>query len=242
MFNWAILAPGKIAGKFCDDLQYVNGAQVHAVASRSLDRAQEFAKKYNASHAVGTYEELLNIPDIDCVYIASPHTFHFEHTMMCLEAGLNVLCEKPFAMEESEVKQMVAKAKEKDVFLMEALWTRFFPFMQEVDNLISDGIIGSPELMSADFGFTADYNPESRLFNKKLGGGALLDIGIYPVFMALYQFGYPDEITASAEFAATGADTIDHITFKYTDGRSAKLHATLYSFILGFMKRSPFPM
>lgn len=226
-FNWAILAPGKIANKFAEDIQYVEGAQVHAVASRSLERAREFADKFNVPHAVGSYEALLNIPDIDCVYIASPHTYHFDHTMMCLEAGLNVLCEKPFAMKESEVQQMIDKAQEKGVFLMEALWTRFFPFMNEVDNLIDNGVIGKPWSLSADFGFEADFDPSSRLFDKVLGGGALLDIGIYPIFMALYQFGYPDKITARAEFAETGADTIDHITFHYEDGKTAQLHATI---------------
>lgn len=226
-FNWAILAPGKIAGKFASDLEYVKGARVHVVASRSLDRARAFADKYNAPHAVGSYEALFNIPDIDCVYIASPHTSHFDHTMMCLEAGLNVLCEKPFAIQESEVQQMVDKAKEKGVFLMEALWTRFFPFMNEVDHLINNGIIGQPWSLTADFGFKAEYNESSRLFDKSLGGGALLDIGIYPIFMALHQFGYPDKVSATAEFAKTGADTIDHITFDYDDGRTAQLHATI---------------
>jgi len=226
-FNWAIIAPGKIAGKFASDLQYVPDAKVHAVASRSIQRAQAFATQYSAPHAVGSYEALLGLPDIDCVYIASPHTSHFDHTMMCLEAGLNVLCEKPFAMQESEVQQMVDKAKEKGVFLMEALWTRFFPFMNEVDHLIDNGVIGKPWSLTADFGFRAVYDATSRLFDKALGGGALLDIGIYPLFMALYQFGYPDMITAKAEFADTGADTIVHVTLEYADGRTANLHSTI---------------
>lgn len=227
MFNWAILAPGKIAGKFADDIQYVTDAKIHAVASRSLDRAQAFADKYDAPHAVGSYEELSTIPDIDCVYIASPHTNHFEHTMICLDAGLNVLCEKPFAMNQAQVQEMIAKAKSKKVFLMEALWTRFFPFMDAVDNIIQNGIIGKPWSLSADFGFEAAYDPASRLFDKELGGGALLDIGIYPIFMVLYHFGYPNKITATADFAPTGADQVDHITFQYKDGRSATLHATI---------------
>jgi len=226
-FNWAILAPGKIAGKFADDLKYVDGAVVHAVASRSAERAFEFAKKHKAAHAVGDYKELINIPDIDCVYVASPHTYHYEHTMLCLEAGLNVLCEKPFAMHTRQVKEMVSLAKAKNVFLMEAMWTRFFPFMREVDHLLKKKVIGKIRSLNADFGFEAAYDPKSRLFDKALGGGALLDIGIYPIFMALYHFGYPDKITANADFAPTGADQSDHILFEYRDGRSAKLHATI---------------
>jgi len=179
-FNWAILAPGKIAGKFADDFPFVEDAKIHAVGSRSLERAQTFANNYNVPHAVGSYEELMNIPDIDCVYIASPHTSHYKHTMVCIEHGLNVLCEKPFAMNRQQVQEMADLAKSKNVFLMEALWTRFFPFMNEVDDLIQNGVIGKPWSLSADFGFESAYNPESRLFDKKLGGGALLDIGIYP--------------------------------------------------------------
>ncbi|MBT8219410.1 MAG: Gfo/Idh/MocA family oxidoreductase [Bacteroidia bacterium] len=226
-FNWAILAPGHIANNFIQDLSHVDDANVIAVASRSLDRAKAFADQYAIPTAVGSYEELLKIPDIDCVYVASPHVFHFEHTMMCLEAGLHVLCEKPFAMDSEEVDQMIQKAKENDVFLMEAMWTRFFPWTEQVLQKIEDGAIGDILSLQADFGFHADYNPEGRVFNKILGGGALLDIGIYPVFAALLFLGYPDEVTAKGEIGPTGVDHEVDIRFSYKNGGVANLRATL---------------
>lgn len=226
-FNWAILAPGKIAGKFADDLQYVNDAALYAVASRSLERAQSFADQYSIPHIFGNYHDLLNLDDIDCVYIASPHVFHYEHAMMCLDADLNVLCEKPFAMNQNQVNEMIAMAQSKNVFLMEALWTRFFPYFAKIQELIDSKVIGEIIVLEADFGFEAPYDPSSRLFDLKLGGGALLDIGIYPVFMALAILGYPDEIVAKATYAETGADQTNKIIFHYSNGKKAELTASI---------------
>lgn len=225
--NWGIIGLGKIANKFARDIKHASNAKLFAVASRSQEKADAFAKEHGAVHAFGSYEDLLNCPNLDAVYIASPHVLHCEHTLMCLEANLHVLCEKPFAMNGQEVKKMVEKAREKDVFLMEALWTRFLPTMSQTQKLIADGEIGEVFSIRADFGFKAPFLPEQRLYNKELGGGALLDIGIYPVFLALFLFGYPDEMKAMARIGETGVDEEIAIIFKYKDGRMADLHSTI---------------
>ncbi|MEM8523701.1 MAG: Gfo/Idh/MocA family oxidoreductase [Bacteroidota bacterium] len=225
--NWGIIGLGKIAKKFAKDIQAAKNAQLHAVASRSLDKAKEFATEYHANHAFGSYEDLLTCSDLDAVYIATPHPYHHEHTLLCLEAGLPVLCEKPFAINERQVQEMIYRAKEKKVFLMEALWTHFLPTMAKVKELISDDVIGEVLSVRADFGFKAPFLPEKRLFNRELGGGALLDIGIYPVFLALFLLGYPDEIVAMAKIGETQVDEEIGMSFKYKSGQMAHLHSTL---------------
>jgi predicted dehydrogenase len=226
-YNWGILGPGKIAHKFAQDIARIKYARVHAVASRSEERARQFAAEYGASHHYGSYEGLLECPDLDIVYIASPHTGHHEHSLLCLQAGIPVLCEKPFALNARQVREMIAAAREHNVFLMEALWTRFLPTTLKALELIREGAIGQPLSVKADFGFKAPFDPEGRLFNPALGGGALLDIGIYPVFLALLILGKPDSIKALAHLGETGVDEECGIIFQYAGGRMAHLHATL---------------
>lgn len=225
--NWGIIAPGRIAHKFAHDLQLAEGGRLHAVASRSLQRAEEFAREYHAPHAYGSYEEMLDCPGLDVVYIASPHSEHCAHALMCLENGIPVLCEKPLAMNTAQVQRMVAAAKANDVFFMEALWTRFIPLFEETKRLVGEGAIGGIRTVRADFGFKAEFPPEHRLFNMKLGGGALLDVGIYPVFFALSFLGKPDEVQATAVFGETGSDDSCGVLFKYNDGRLAILDASI---------------
>ncbi|MEL6718325.1 MAG: Gfo/Idh/MocA family oxidoreductase [Bacteroidota bacterium] len=225
--NWGIIGLGKIAKKFAQDIKATSNAKLYAVASRSLEKAKEFAAAYDAPHAFGSYEELLSCENLDAVYIATPHPYHHKHSLLCLEASLPVLCEKPFAINERQVQEMISKAKEKNVFLMEALWTHFLPTMSKVKKLIQEDVIGEVLSVRADFGFRAPFLPEKRLFNRELGGGALLDIGIYPVFLALFLLGYPDEIGAMGKIGKTGVDEELGMAFKYKNGQMAHLHSTL---------------
>lgn len=225
--NWGILAPGRIAHKFAHDLKLVTGAKLLAVGSRSLQRARDFANEHGAPHAFGSYEDLLDCPDLDVVYIASPHTSHFEHTIMCLEKGIAVLCEKPFAMNTAQVQKMVDCARANKVFLMEAIWTRFIPCFEEGMRLLSEGYIGNLKTIRADFGFKANFPPEHRVFNPALGGGALLDVGIYTIFLANWIWGKPTNIKATAVMSSLGADDSCAMIFEYPSNRMAVLDCSL---------------
>jgi len=224
--RWGILAPGHIAHKFAQDLARVEGAKLMAVASRDLGRAQEFADQYNAPYAYGSYAELADCPELDVVYVASPHVGHYAHTLLCLNAGLAVLCEKPFAMNLGEVQEMIEVARRKNLFLMEALWSRFMPTTLKTLELIRKGAIGKVLGVRADFGFKALQDPRKRLFNKELGGGALLDIGIYPLFWAYAMLGMPATVKASAVFSDTGVDASTGMVLTYDAGYFAFLDCT----------------
>lgn len=226
-FNWGIIGPGKIAHKFAQDLALVPGARLHAVASRSLEKARQFAAQYGAPHALGSYEELTRLPDLDAVYVATPHSEHRAHTLLCLRAGVAVLCEKAFARNAAEVAEMVAVAREKQVFLMEALWTRFMPATHKALELVGTGAIGRPVHLVADFGFAADYDPASRLFDPALAGGSLLDIGIYPVFFSKFFLGEPTQVKAVGTLTDTGVDLTCNMALAYPDDATASLYSTL---------------
>lgn len=225
--KWGILGLGKIAHKFAEGLKYVNNARLYAVGSRTAEKAENFANKYMVEKFYGSYEELAKDSDVDIIYIATPHNLHCENTIMCLENKKAVLCEKPFAINSNEVDKMIKSAKENKVFFMEGMWTRFLPHIEKIIEMIDSGKIGKPKTLFADFGFKADYLPEERLFNNKLGGGSLLDIGIYPVFLSLLLFGKPDEIKALANIGETDVDESCGIIFKYDDGRMSVLHSTI---------------
>lgn len=229
-YNWGIIGPGKIAHKFAKDLDKLPNARLHAVASRSEERARAFALQYGAPYAYGSYEEITACPDLDVVYIATPHTGHCGDTLMCLQAGIPVLCEKPLAINSAQVKEMVDAARAGETFLMEAIWTRFTPSTVKALELIGHGAIGDVLSVKADFGFRPAFNPEGRLFNPALGGGSLLDIGIYPVFLALLALGRPAEIEALAYIGPTGVDEEVGMLFKYKGGQLAHLHSTIRSF------------
>lgn len=225
--NWGILAPGRIAHKFAHDLKLVEGAKLTAVASRSLERARNFAGEYGAAHAYGSYEALPQCPDLDAVYIATPHTGHCENAIMCLENGIAVLCEKPFAMNAVEVRKMVDCARSNNVFLMEAIWTRFIPGFEEMYRLVREGYIGDLKTIRADFGFRADFPSEHRVFNPALGGGALLDVGIYTIFLATLLWGKPARIKATATKNSQGSDDSCAMIFEYPGNRLAILDCSL---------------
>ncbi|MEJ2113253.1 MAG: Gfo/Idh/MocA family oxidoreductase [Flavobacteriaceae bacterium] len=213
--RWGIIGLGNIAHKFAKDLLTIEDAELYAVASRTQDKADEFAKKYNATKAYATYEDLANDSNVDAVYIATPHVYHKENTIMCLKKGIAVLCEKPFAMNAQEVDDMIACAKENNTLLMEALWTYFLPHYQYVLDLIKSEKYGKVLKLEADFGFVVEPDESSRTYNKSLGGGSLLDIGIYPIFVALSNFGLPNTIDATATFFENGVDSSCNMVFQY---------------------------
>ncbi|MEL7223091.1 MAG: Gfo/Idh/MocA family oxidoreductase, partial [Bacteroidota bacterium] len=183
-YNWGIIGPGKIAHQFAKDLAVVPGARLSAVLSRNMERATAFAANYQAPHAYDQLGDFLACAELDVVYIATPHNSHAEYTMACLNANKPVLCEKPWAMNLTEAHEMVALARAKKVFLMEAIWTRFLPDTKKILSLIEEGVIGEIQSIKADFGFRYEGPDSSRLLNPALGGGALLDIGIYPAFLS----------------------------------------------------------
>jgi predicted dehydrogenase len=225
--RWGILACGGIARKFADDLAHAKNGYLAAVSSRDINRAKEFASHYDASvKTFGSYEEMLSSGEIDVVYIASPHGLHYEHTLLCLEAGIPVLCEKAFAINSKQVAAMIQKAREKNLFLMEALWTRFHPSIAKLQAIIASGVIGEIKHVVADFGFKAVYDEEARWFNPHLTGGSLLDIGIYPLFISKLLLGQPLEMKATGVMAPSGVDMNCSIATKYASGATASLFST----------------
>jgi predicted dehydrogenase len=225
VIHWGIIGAGSIAKKFASDLSTIPNAKLYAIASRTLDKAKDFGKTFQADVAYGDYKELILDPIVDAVYIATPHSFHKEHTMLCLNHHIPVLCEKPFAMNLKEVEEMIQLARKKETLLMEAMWTIFLPHFRYALDLIDRQHFGALIKLEADFGFQPEYNETSRLFDKQLGGGSLLDIGIYPIFSALSSLGSPEHIEARAEFFPTGADSECDIQFHYKNAL-AKLNST----------------
>ncbi len=226
-FTWGILGIGKIAHKFAADLALLPNAQLYACGSRSAERAQAFARQYGALNYFGSYEALAACPEIDIVYIATPHASHCEAALLCMEQGKAVLCEKPLALNHSEAQRMADAARNNGVFLMEALWTRFLPPTLQVLEWIQQGVIGNIQAVKADFGFPAPFDPKGRLFDPALGGGALLDIGIYPAFLALLVLGVPQRLEAVSSFGPTGVDEDTGMLFEYASGALAHLHANI---------------
>ncbi len=224
--RWGIIGLGKIAHKFAADLLTVEDAELYAVASRSQDKATVFATKYNATKSCGSYKSLVNDTHIDAIYIATPNSFHKEHTLLCLEKGIAVLCEKPFAMNSDEVNTMIAKAKANNILLMEALCTYFLPHYRYILNLLNKKEYGNIIKLEADFGFKPTFDINSRVFKKSLGGGSLLDIGIYPIFAALSTLEEPNSIQASATFFENGVDSSCSMVFNYKNDVKAILKST----------------
>jgi len=226
-FTWGIIGPGKIANKFAVALTLVEDAHLGAVASRDIARSRSFAEAHNVPTIYDNYEQLAADPSIDAIYIATPHGYHAEHAILCLNHGKAVLCEKPMALSARQVSEMIDAARTHRAFLMEAMWTRFLPLTDQIDQLISDGQIGDLRYIRADFGFPAPFNPDGRLYDLRLGGGSLLDIGIYPLFLCLHLLGEPEKITATGHLAPTGADDTCHAILQFREGRSAVITSTL---------------
>jgi predicted dehydrogenase len=225
--RWGIIGLGKIAHKFATDLLTVEDAELYAVASRSQEKANEFGEKYGATKAYSNYDDLAKDSLVDAVYIATPHVLHKENTLLCLKNGIAVLCEKPFAMNSEEVHEMIDCAKANNVLLMEALWTYFLPHYNYVLELIENETYGKILKLEADFGFKQEFDETNRVIKKDLGGGSLLDIGIYPIFAALSTLGNPNDIEAEATFFDNDVDSSCSMTFNYKNGVQAHLKSTL---------------
>ena len=206
MLKWAIIGPGKIAQSFARDLALVAGNQLLAVGSRQLQNAEEFARKFHVPKAYGTYEAVFADPEVDIVYIATPHDSHHHWSLMAMEAGKHVLCEKPAAVHVIQLDQMIACAQKNGVFFMEALWSRFNPSIMEVIHRVDSGDIGTIKYIHADFSIYRDPPAGHRLINPELAGGALLDLGIYPVFLAVSLLGSPEDIQATGQLHPNGVD------------------------------------
>jgi predicted dehydrogenase len=227
IIRWGIIGPGKIAHQFAQDLQQLPDTELLAVAGRDGGRTQTFAAAYNIPHAFNDVADMLALPALDVVYVATPHSSHCAYTLQCLDARKAVLCEKPWALNAAEAERMVAAARSKGVFLMEALWTRFLPTTLRILDIIASGSIGQVESVKADFGFRMAFDPASRLFDPQLGGGALLDIGIYPVFLSQLLLGTPSAVQVTSRLAPTGVDAETAMLLSYPGGQMAQLHCTI---------------
>ena len=222
--RWGILGLGGIAKSFATGLQAIPDAELVAVGSRTQDKANAFGEEFKAPHRHGSYEALVGDPDVDAIYVASPHPMHKEHSLLCLDAGKAVLCEKPFTINAADTADLIAFAREKKLFLMEAMWTRFLPAIVKVREWLAAGAIGEPRMVTADFGFRAGVNPEGRLFNPALGGGGLLDVGVYTVAMAFMVFGgAPAELKALCHLGETGVDEQAALIGRWDAGQLALL-------------------
>lgn len=226
--NWGIIGCGNIANSFARDLNIIPGARLLAVASRSKERAENIGRRFNVERKYDTYSALAEDPDIDVVYIATRHPEHYKASELCLRHGKSLLVEKPFCVNVSESRLLIELARKKNLFIMEAMWTRFLPVIRAIKERIQSGDIGKVNMLFADFGFKAPFDPGSRVFNQELAGGALLDIGIYPIsFASLIFDGKPDEISAQAAIGTTGVDESSSFQFKYRDGALALLACTV---------------
>ena len=229
--KWGIIGCGNIANKFASDLALIADAELIAVASRNFKKAEEFGQKHNSKKYYGNYDELFLDTDIDIVYIATPHNFHCELSLKAMGHNKHVLCEKPLAINSKEAKQMIALSKANNLFFMEGLWTRFNPVFIDVKKRIDNGEIGDIKYIKAEFSFKSEHSLDSRVFNLNLGGGALLDIGIYPAFLAYALLGKPKEMLAKSIFhEITNCDVQSSMIFHYDDAQ-----AILYS---SFMSES----
>lgn len=221
--RWGILSTGWIAERFVEDLRLLPDAEVTAVGSRSTGAAESFAARYGIPRAYGTWAELAADPDLDVIYVATPHSGHHPATMLCLKAGRPVLCEKPFTLDRASSAELVDLARTRGVFLMEAMWTRCNPTVLRARELVTDGAIGEVTTVHADFGVAGPFPPEHRMRARTLGGGALLDLGVYPVTIAHLFLGAPDHITAWATLSDDGVDENTGIVFGYDSGSVAAL-------------------
>ena len=228
-YNWAVLGCGRIAHKFVEDLKLLPNAKLYAAASRNQTRADTFANELGFEKAYGSYNELVNDEQVDIVYIATPHAFHREHALLCLQHKKATLCEKAFAINSKEAHEMVACAKKNKTFLMEAFWTRFQPSFLKAMEILQTKKLGELKMVRSDFAFNAEKDAQQRLYNIDLGGGSLLDIGIYPVFASLMALGKPIQIKTLTETGFTNCEESIIMSFKYANGAMASLVSSFAS-------------
>jgi len=224
VIRWGILGTGNIARKFTTALKGLPDAAVTAVGSRRAETAEAFGAEFGVSNRHGSYEALVSDPEVDAVYVSTPHPMHKDNSLLALASGKAVLCEKPFTVNAREAAEAVAVARSEGRFLMEAMWTRFLPAVAQARAWVEEGRIGEPRLVRADFGFRADPNPEGRLFAPALGGGGLLDVGCYVVSFASMVFGTaPERVTGLANLGETGVDEQAVMGLGYPGGGMAAL-------------------
>jgi predicted dehydrogenase len=226
--RWAIAGPGRIAAKLALDFAHVPDAELVAIGSRSLERAEAFAREHGAARAHGSYAELIADPDVDVVYIATPHPQHLAIALAAIRAGKAVLVEKAFTATLAGARELVAEARRLGVFAMEAMWTRFQPPVVRARELIADGAIGEIVSIQADLGVTRTYDPADRVFAVELGGGALLDLGVYPVSLAQMLLGAPDRVFAVGSHEPNGVEASATLLLGWEDGRSATATTSLH--------------
>lgn len=226
-YNIAILGAGHIAEKMAHTLEHLPRANSYAVASRSLEKAQQFAQRWGFSKAYGSYTDMLANPAIDLVYVATPHAMHYSHVLQCLQAGKAVLCEKAFTCNAREAETLIHEAEARKLLLAEAIWTRYMPLMQTVKQLVDSGIIGQPRTLTANLSYPISH--KERIQHPDLGGGALLDIGVYTLNFATMLFGTDiKKIDSCCEKTPSGMDAQDSITLWYNDGKMAQLSSSIY--------------
>jgi len=216
--RWGICSTGNIAHKFASDIPFVEETEIVAVGSRRKEDAERFGKTFNIPHRHASYEALAADSDVDVVYIGTPHSFHHEHTLLFLNAGKSVLCEKPFAINAKQTQEMIDAARKNNVFLMEAHWTHFLPGMKEMQRMIREGIIGQVRMIDASFCYYKDYDSQDLAFNPDLGGGALLDVGVYPLALAHMILGFPIETKSVWIPTPDGVDGVNALLCRFENG------------------------
>jgi dihydrodiol dehydrogenase / D-xylose 1-dehydrogenase (NADP) len=217
--NWGILGPGRIAHTFAQGCQATMGSKIYAVASRDAARAESFAAWYQIPKVYTDYQDMLDDPQVDMVYVATPHRFHHEQVLLCLQAGKSVLCEKPLTVNALQAEELIKTAKERNAFLMEALWTRFLPIYGVIHKWLNGGIIGKIWLMRSTFGYQASKDPAERWFNPELAGGSLLDLGVYNINISQWVMGKaPDSFQVYGQLAESGVDEMIAAMLWYKDG------------------------
>jgi dihydrodiol dehydrogenase / D-xylose 1-dehydrogenase (NADP) len=221
--RWGILSTGWIASQLAQAITDQPDAEIAAVGSRTQASADEFGAKWNVPRRYGSYEALANDPDVDVIFIGTPHTFHYENMLLCLNAGKHVLCEKPITINAAQAEECINLARQKGLFLMEAMWMRFLPAIRALNDWLGEGRLGDIRLVQADFSIVVPYNPSHRLYDPYLGGGALLDLGIYPISFTHMILGTPDRMFSHAHLGQTHVDELATMIFAYDGGQSAVL-------------------
>jgi predicted dehydrogenase len=221
--RWGILGTGHIAHKFAAGLSYLPDAELVAVGSRTAAAAEAFGSQHNVPHRHASYEELAGDPDVEVIYVATPHHLHAENSLLCMQHGKAVLCEKPFTLNAAQAKTLVDAARQKKLFLMEGMWSRCLPSWVKLRQLVAEGAVGEVRMVKADLCFRAEFNPRHRLFDPELAGGALLDVGCYVVSFAGMLLGTPLQAAALAHLGQTGVDEQTGILLGYAGGALAVL-------------------
>lgn len=245
--RWGIMATGEIAHSFAPDLALIPDAQLVAVGSRSMQTARAFADQYGARNAHGSYTELANDPDVDVVYIATPHGLHHDHILMCFDAGKHVLCEKALTLNARTTAHAIGEARRRGLFLMEAMWMRCNPNIRAMQELVATGELGDIQAVGADFGFLAANADKARLVDPALGASAILDIGIYPLTFAWLFLGQPERIISVGAVSERGVDLACASVLSYDDGAHATLSCTNtavtpgHAFVAGSLGRIEVP-